>query len=65
MIKQRTAAKLNAIDLFAGCGGLTQGMHDAGFYTRVAVEIEAVEQMLTSLIIRIHMLSKRIFAILV
>ena len=31
-----------SVDLFAGCGGLTQGMHAAGFKTLVAVELEAV-----------------------
>ncbi|MDL2271798.1 DNA cytosine methyltransferase [Desulfovibrio sp. OttesenSCG-928-I05] len=31
-----------SVDLFAGCGGLTQGMHAAGFKTMVAVELEAV-----------------------
>lgn len=33
---------LYSIDLFAGCGGLTHGMHVAGFTTKVAVELESV-----------------------
>ncbi|MFA6086379.1 DNA cytosine methyltransferase [Mucilaginibacter sp.] len=31
--------KYNSIDLFSGVGGLTEGMHQAGFETKLAIEI--------------------------
>ena len=30
----------NSADLFSGCGGLTEGMHKAGFKTKFAIEID-------------------------
>jgi DNA (cytosine-5)-methyltransferase 1 len=34
--------KLLAVDLFSGCGGLTEGMHQAKFKTEIAFEIDYI-----------------------
>ncbi|MFH5883671.1 DNA cytosine methyltransferase [Halalkalibaculum sp. DA3122] len=39
-MKKSQDSRFFSIDLFSGCGGLTQGMSDAGFQTKVAVELE-------------------------
>ena len=39
-IQKTQSMKLLAIDLFAGVGGLTEGMHMAGFETKMAFEID-------------------------
>jgi DNA (cytosine-5)-methyltransferase 1 len=35
-------SRYNAIDIFSGCGGLTEGMHQADFKTKIAFEIDAI-----------------------
>lgn len=34
--------ELLAIDIFSGCGGLTEGMHQASFKTKIAFEIDEI-----------------------
>ena len=34
--------ELYSIDIFSGCGGLTEGMHQADFKTEIAFEIDAI-----------------------
>ena len=41
-IQNTQSMKLLAIDLFAGVGGLTEGMHQAGFDTKMAFEIDSL-----------------------
>ena len=39
--KKNATRKLTAIDLFSGCGGLTQGLKSAGYQVIAAIEIDA------------------------
>jgi len=40
--KKQDSTRPTAIDLFAGCGGLSAGLVEAGFDVRVAVEVNAI-----------------------
>lgn len=37
--------ELLSIDIFSGCGGLTEGMHQANFKTKIAFEIDEIASM--------------------
>lgn len=39
---EQSKLELYSIDIFSGCGGLTEGMHQANFKTKVAFEIDEI-----------------------
>ena len=39
---EHSALELYSIDIFSGCGGLTEGMHQAKFKTKIAFEIDEI-----------------------